>query len=224
MNTVEGRRAYTRADLMDLYGLGLSTLEKWYRERSANGHPEAAGTVGGRLAWDAETWDRWYAARRTPSEVPSGLLTRDELAAEHGLSRHALKRLWAERAANGHPDAAHRSGKALYWDGREWAAWYASYRRGQDRERDARQAGEGDPDELITLADAARLLGLAPTSVTVYPKRPPAGWPEPARTEPLGGGRVRRLYRRGDILEYARRSAGRTPGRAGRDGTLRTTE
>jgi hypothetical protein len=209
MTTLGGRRAYTRADLMAEHGLGLSTLEKWYRERAANGHPEPAGTVeGGKLAWDAEAWDRWYASRRTAPKTPPGLVTRDQLAARHGLSRHLLKKLWAEREANGHPDAAHRAGKALYWDEAEWAAWYASYQTAQ-RERAGRaergEHGDGDPDELVTLADAARLLGLAQTSVTVYPRRPPAGWPEPARTEPLGGGRVRRLYRRGDILAYGRR-------------------
>lgn len=198
MTTVDGRRAYTRADLMAGYGLGLSTLEKWYRERASNGHPEPAGRDGSQLAWDAEEWDRWYAARRTAPEVPPGLATRDDLAAEHGLSRHAMKRLWAERATNGHPDVAHRAGKALYWDRAGWAAWYAAYEK-----RDEAEAG--GPDELVTLAEAARLLGLAQSSATVYAKRPPAGWPEPARTEQLGGGRVRRLYRRADVLAYGRR-------------------
>jgi predicted DNA-binding transcriptional regulator AlpA len=204
MTSIDGRPARTRAELMAEYGLGRSTLEKWFRERARNGHPEPAGTVGSQLAWDAAEWDTWYAARRTAPKAPPGLATRDELAAEHGVSRHTMKRLWAERAGNGHPDAAHQAGKALYWDRAEWAAWYAAYQERQQRERERDAAGEGDPDELITLADAARLLGLAQTSVTVYPSRPPAGWPEPARAEPLGGGRVRRLYRRGDILGYAR--------------------
>lgn len=196
MTTLDGRLVRTRAELMDAYGLGLSTLEKWYRERAANGHPEPAGTLGGKLVWDAGEWDRWYAARRSAPKVPPGLADRDALAARHGLSRHRLKRLWADREANGHPDVAHQAGKALYWDVAEWDAWYAGL---------AERRADGDPDDLVTLADAARILGLAQTSVTVYPKRPPAGWPEPAREEPLGGGRVRRLYRRRDILAYAAR-------------------
>lgn len=193
MATLDGRRVRTRAELMDEHGLGRSTLEKWYRERATNGHPEPVGTVGSQLAWDAADWDRWYAARRS-RDVPPGLATRDELAERHGLSRHRLKQLWADRASNGHPDAAHRAGKALYWDEAAWTAWY--------RAREERPAEEG-PDDLVTLAEAARILGLAQTSVTVYARRPPAGWPEPARVEPLGGGRVRRLYRRGDVLAYA---------------------
>ncbi|MDL4775985.1 hypothetical protein [Actinomadura xylanilytica] len=201
MTALDGRRAYTRADLMAAHGLGRSTLEKWYRERDANGHPDAAGTVGSQLVWDAEAWDRWYASRGAAPGVPPGLATRDELAARHGLSRHRLKQLWAGRAANGHPEVAHRSGKALYWDASEWDAWYAALEEDGDRDGD----DGGDPDDLVTLAEVARILGLAQTSVTVYPRRPPAGWPEPAREEPLGGGRVRRLYRRRDILAYAAR-------------------
>lgn len=185
----------TRPELMAAYGLGLSTLEKWYRERASNGHPEATGTVGRRLAWDAEAWDRWYTARRSGSSAPPGLLTRDELAAEHGLSRHALKRLWAERAVNAHPEPAHQVGKALYWDAGLWAAWYEEYHA----------AEPGEPGDLLTPAEVARVLGLAQSSVTVYVKRPPAGWPDPAAEESLAGGRVRRRYRRSDILAYARR-------------------
>ncbi|WP_153536680.1 hypothetical protein [Actinomadura macrotermitis] len=191
MSTLDGRRVHTRADLMERYGLGRSTLEKWYRERAANGHPEAAGTVGSQLAWDAEAWDRWHAGHTAPPAVPEGLATRDELAERHGLSRHRLKQLWADRAANGHPEPAHRHGKALYWDEAAWTAWYA-----------ALAEPAGSPGDLVTLAEAARILGLAQSSATVYAKRPPAGWPAPAREEPLGGGRVRRLYRRADILAY----------------------
>ncbi len=193
MAMLDGRRVHTRAELMAEYGLGRSTLEKWHRERASNGHPEPVGTVGSQLAWDAADWDRWYAAHRA-KDVPPGLATRDELAARHGVSRHRLKQLWADRASNGHPDVAHRSGKAMYWDEAAWTSWY--------RALGDRPADEG-PDDLVTLADAARILGLAQTSVTVYAKRPPAGWPEPSQVEPLGGGRVRRLYRRRDILAYA---------------------
>ncbi|MFD0901452.1 hypothetical protein [Actinomadura sediminis] len=193
MSFLHGRRVRTRNEIMDVHGLGRSTLEKWYRERASNGHPEPVGKVGSQLAWDADAWDRWYATREAPA-VPPGLVARDDLAARHGLSRHRLKQLWADRASNGHPEPAHRSGKAMYWDEAEWTAWYAAL---------AERPPAESPDDLVTLAEAARILGLAPSSVTVYAKRPPAGWPEPARVESLGGGRVRRLYRRRDVESYA---------------------
>ena len=188
-STGVGENLRTRADLMELYGLGLSTLEKWYRERAVNGHPEAAGTVGRQLVWDAADWDRWYRDR--PEGPAEGLVNRDELMTRYGLSRHALKTLWAEREKNGHPPAAHQLGKALYWDEAAWAVWYEGHR------------AVPEESELVTLAEAARILGLAQTSVTVYVKRPPAGWPEPAEEQALAGGRVRRRYRRSDILAYA---------------------
>ncbi|WP_026415731.1 hypothetical protein [Actinomadura oligospora] len=194
MTFLDGRRVYTRADLMAEHGIGRSTLEKWYRERAANGHPEPVGTVGSQKAWDAEAWDAWHASR-TSEDIPDGLITRDELGARHGLSRHRLKQLWSERVDNGHPAPARQVGKALYWDDAEWSAWYAEYSAKAARP-------EESPDDLVTLAEAARILGLAQSSATVYAKRPPAGWPTPAREERLGGGRVRRLYRRSDVLAY----------------------
>lgn len=185
----------TRAEIMARYGLGRSTLEKWFRERDATGHPEPDGRRGQRLTWDADAWHAWYASREAAPPVPSGLVARDGLAEAHGLSRHALKELWAAREANGHPEPAHRRGKALYWNAEEWAAWYRSL----PDEKAEKAAGK----ELVTLAEAGRLLGLASGTVTVYASRPPKGWPEPVEEVPLGGGRVRRLYRRADVLAYA---------------------
>ncbi len=181
----------TRSELMARYGLGRSTLEKWYRDRAATGHPEPAGRVGRELAWDAAAWEAWYTAR-SDARPPANLATRDELAAAHGLSRHRLKQLWADREHNGHPAPARRHGKALYWDAAAWAAWYAAL-------------PADEPGDLVTMAEAGRLLGLAPSTVTVYARRPPTGWPEPVSEEPLAGGRIRRRYRRTDVLAYARR-------------------
>lgn len=243
MDTGTGARPVrTRAELAAAYGVGRSTLEKWYRERSATGHPEAAGTVGRELVWDAAEWDAWYTGRSAHEAAPPGLVTRDQLAAAHGLSRHALKKLWSERETNGHPPPAHRHGKALYWDAERWAGWYERYlageavrrrgsahpaqsdggrgRNGENNENgenggsaeDNGDAGNGGDDraDLVTLAEAGRMLGLAPSSVTVYAGRPPAGWPEPVQVVTLGGGRARRLYRRSDITAYA--AARRSPG------------
>jgi hypothetical protein len=180
-------RSVTRAELMAGYGLGLSTLEKWYRERAITGHPEPDGRRGRELTWDAAGWASWYAGR--DSAAPSGLASRDQLAESSGLSKHALKELWAGRAVNGHPEPVERRGRAMFWDPAAWTAWHAALPAAPE-------------PELVTLAEAGRLLGLAPSSVTVYASRPPKGWPEPAAETSLGGGRVRRLYRRADVLAY----------------------
>ncbi|GAB3658264.1 hypothetical protein GCM10027589_18740 [Actinocorallia lasiicapitis] len=180
----------TRAELMAGYGLGRSTLEKWYRERAVTGHPESDGARGRELTWNAADWAAWYSSR--DSAGFSGLANRDRLSELSGLSKHALKELWAARAANGHPEPVERHGKALYWDPAEWTSWHAAL--------------PAEPEkDLLTLAEAGRLLGLAAGTVTVYATRPPKGWPAPAEEIPLAGGRVRRLYRRADVLAYARR-------------------
>jgi hypothetical protein len=57
------------------------------------------------------------------------------------------------------------------------------------------------------------VLGKEPTSITMYPKRPPVGWPAPVEEETLPSGRTRRRYRRADIWAYAdRHRPGAHPG------------
>ncbi|MFJ8677302.1 hypothetical protein [Streptomyces sp. NPDC093589] len=60
----------------------------------------------------------------------------------------------------------------------------------------------GDPDEELSPADQARLLGMHPTVITTYRKQPPRGWPGPVRTEELPRGRVREYRTRRQLLEY----------------------
>jgi hypothetical protein len=119
-------------------------------------------------------------------------LTRSELMEQYGLSRHTMKKLWAERATNGHPEPTSVVGKAMFWDSDAFGAWLGSLTPPET--------------ELVSMAEAGRLLGLAPSTVTVYAKRPPKGWPEPVSEEALGGGRIRRFYRRTDVLAYGTRS------------------
>lgn len=111
-------------------------------------------------------------------------LSRDELAAAHGYSRTTLERLWADRAANGHPDA-HRDGRTLTWDAAEWAAW--------DHSR----------QDLITGAEFARLLGHRDSSwVSKAATVPPEGFPAPVEWgDPVN--RRRPKWRRSDAQHYA---------------------
>ncbi|MFE5827300.1 hypothetical protein ACFQ7B_36860 [Streptomyces erythrochromogenes] len=133
-------------------------------------------------------------------------LTRDELAAAHGYSRTTLERLWADRAANGHPDA-HRDGRSLTWDAAEWAEW--------DRGR----------QDLITGAEFARLLGHKDSSwVSKAATIPPEGFPSPAEWgDPAN--RRRPKWRRSEAQHYAdHRTPARPPAGAGnRAGSRRGT-
>ena len=193
---LNGRRVYTRADLMNRRGLGRATLERWYRDRADTGHPEPVATIGPALVWDAEAWDTWYAAMQDTD----GLLDLDAIAARHRISRATAVRLWQDRDRNAHPTWVKRVGRTLFWRASDYDTWYGAYRSGLARP----VAGSGRPGERVTLAEAARILGMAPTSITRYPRRPPQGWPEPVETEQLPSGRLRRWYARTDIERYAR--------------------
>lgn len=202
---VDGRRVYTRSELTALHGLGRSTLERWYRDRAETGHPEAVATIGRALVWDAEAWQAWYDRTRETDD----LVSLDDIAARHGFSRATAARLWDQRATNGHPAWAKRAGRVLYWRASEYDSWYADYRRASG----PKVRRGGDPDERVTLAGAARILGMDPTSITMYPQRPPQGWPEPVEVEQLPSGRLRRWYTRAQIQRYAdeRRVGGGRP-------------
>lgn len=198
MTALDGREVYTRRDLMSKHGLALSSLEEWYRNRRWTGHPEAVGTAGRELAWDADEWDRWYRDRQNTT----GLVTRADLEERHGLARSTLERLWALREENGHPAPIKTLDRVMYWDRDQWDAWFAEHKRRTQR-RQLRVDRSGSPDDLLTLAEAARVLGVTPVSIAHNPTRIPRGWPQPAEEELLPSGRLRRRYRRADIWTYA---------------------
>ncbi|MFF3617571.1 hypothetical protein [Streptomyces sp. NPDC002580] len=198
MTTLDGREVRTRRDLMARYGMALSVLEGWYRLRRWTGHPEAIGTLGRELAWDAAEWDQWYQRRQNTDN----LTTRAAIEDRHGLARSTLERLWALREDNGHPDPVKTLNRVMYWDLGEWEAWYAGHKRRTQR-REIHPDRAGDPEDLLTLAQAAHVLGVTPASLAHHPTRMPRGWPRPVRQDQLPSGRLRRWYRRADIWTYA---------------------
>jgi hypothetical protein len=151
--------------------------------------------------------------------------TRADLIAAHQIGLSTLQLLYRERADTGHPEAVGKIGRSLVWDATEWDTWYEQYRTrttpiGQSPAPTGPAAGgsgagwqgvtvpgvdySGNADDLLTLAQGARVLGLAPNTVTVYANRPPEGWPEPDQYETRPDGRVhRRRYRRRRFWEYA---------------------
>ncbi len=205
MSELAGRPVYTRADLIARHGVSLSSLETWYRERAETGHPEAAGKIGRSLAWDAPDWDTWYADWTDTT----GLATIDTLTELVARSRSTLARLWDERDGNSHPLPRKKIGNVQYWDVDEYVRWFRRYEQGADDTRRSRVDRSGRPDDQLTLAEFARVLGIPPNTATTYARRPPAGWPEPVIAEELPSGRFRRRYTRQQAWDYARDYLGR---------------
>ncbi|MFC4517259.1 MULTISPECIES: hypothetical protein [Streptomyces] len=120
MATLDGRRVLTRRELADTYELSISHLEKLYREREDNGHPEAAGTINRALVWYAADWHQWYE-RHTDVAV---LESRADIQDRTGLGLSTLERLWAGRKSNGHPEPEKSIGNTMYWNPKTWDAWH----------------------------------------------------------------------------------------------------
>lgn len=211
---LDGRRVYTRADLMAAHQLGLSTLESWYRERDVTGHPEAVGKIGRSLAWDAREWDAWNAERTDTT----GLADLEHLAQLVQRSRATLAHLWEQRAGNGHPEPAKRIEGTRYWNQDTYLMWFRTVHlaagngtgdvdpragSGPGRQQAPGVDYSGNPQDLLTLAELGRVLGLGPTTVSGYAGRPPQGWPEPDEYQQHPDGRIyRRRYRRHRAWDY----------------------
>lgn len=144
-------------------------------------------------------------------------LNRSGIAQLTGVSESHLSTLWRQRATNGHPAPVARVGQSVYWDRQEWQRWYAAHKQAQ---RDALTpvTPGGDPDELVTMTEAARMLGYA-SSATIrkYIADYPDYFPRPDSADLMPSGRERRLWFRRTILEFAdgrghRPRSGRPPG------------
>ncbi|MFD8146104.1 hypothetical protein [Streptomyces sp. NPDC059708] len=136
-------------------------------------------------------------------DIPGRRLTREDLAAAYGYSPTHLKRLWADRDANGHPPAE-KDGRVLTWDAAEFDQW--------DRDR----------RDIISGAEVARILGHADSSwVSKAATTMPEGFPAPVDWIDQAAGYGPK-WRRGDIEHYARtRRTSRPPAGAGRPANAR---
>ncbi len=141
---------------------------------------------------------------------------RGDLAERSGLSEPMLSELWKHRATNGHPPAVEIDGR-MHWevDGPAgWDAWF------DDRCQQLRDSGTpidraGEPDEELTPKQQERLLGLKPGAVKGYRRRPPAGWPSPARVVTLANGYQQELRTRQQLWDYLDSPERRGRSRAG---------
>ncbi|MFI6494803.1 hypothetical protein [Streptomyces sp. NPDC050564] len=199
MATLDQRPVLTRKEIADTYELSITHLERLYREREANGHPEAAGTINRALVWDAADWHQWYERHTDVAELES----RADLHDRTGLGLSTLQLLWRDRKSNRHPEPEKTIGNTMYWNPKTWDTWYEGYKTSQQWRTNVDLSGNAE--DLISLSEAARVLGMEPTSITKYPVRPPKHWPAPAEETTTDKGFVKRKYRRGDIWTYAER-------------------
>ena len=111
------------------------------------------------------------------------LANREDLIEHSGYSLATLVALWKERETNGHPPARQVAG-VMHWDLDIWSSWFKEVMQQRTRDDSGVDRG-GDPDEELSPKDQARVLGVDPSRITQYDKKPPPGWPEPVRVEQL---------------------------------------
>jgi hypothetical protein len=178
----------------------------------------------GRQARDnaAHTAGRVAPARITRAGRP--LITRAYLARLSGLTVSTLTNLYRERVRTGHPDAVcadPEHGFALYFDEEATLRWHHNRWRNSRHGRDSHQANyrarpglldrAGEPAELISTTEAARILGYhGPATIRAYLSRYPGYFPSPDHIQTLNGGRRRMLWRRATIWAYAEHRTPRT--------------
>ncbi|GAA4554743.1 hypothetical protein GCM10023175_53350 [Pseudonocardia xishanensis] len=160
------------------------------------------------------------AARR---EIIDGepYVNRAEVRRLTGMSEQAQANLYAQRASNGHPEGT-RVGRSLLF--REYAVieWHEQWAA-------RKQLGlstvdrSGDPDELLDIPAATKLLGYANDStIRGYLARNDGYFPAADDTESLPSGRLRRRWRRSTLWEFA--DLRTRPGRGGRRRPTTLTE
>lgn len=212
---VDDRVLLSRPGICTTFGVGRATAERWWRHRAKNGHPAVAWQQGRRQWWDEQAMRTFVDQLTAPpparlDQDGETLLTRTALARRLRVSPQHLANLYSDRDATGHPRPARRDGRHLYWSLDEMDAWWQQHEA-------AKQASltsvdrSGSGDDLLTLDQAAAVLGYADASVIrSYLARNPGYFPRPDWTDPHG----RQHYHRHTIWAFA--DSRTRPGRAGR--------
>ncbi|WP_308820223.1 hypothetical protein [Pseudonocardia alni] len=217
----DGRVLVTRAALCEEFALGESTARTWWRNRDANDHPEPVYSEGRRQWWDLEAMRafvdtvRKAGARRSqppPATIEHEgrtLINRTGMAERYHLDPRWLAVLFHQRVANGHPEPVRRLNRFLYFDLEEVDAW------NDEREAAKRRSltpvdHTGEPDELVDITEATRVLGYrSESTIRSFLSRNGDYFPAPEQTD--AGGRS--LWRRRTLWEFGGRRS--RPGRAG---------
>jgi hypothetical protein len=131
--------------------------------------------------------------------------------AARGVPASTASGWYRGRATTGHPDKAGRIGRTDYWYEDEWTAWHRSYHEAKigsltqvDR--------DGDPDDLVDAAEAARMLRYASRDV-IHANRRLGYFPEPDAYGPAPRGRSTPLWKRSTVWGAADNRPGMGGGR-----------
>lgn len=133
------------------------------------------------------------------------------MARVSGLSTSTLSALYVQRSQNGHPSAvwADPVRGALYFDEEEALSW-CNARRNRPLSVQARRPVDrtGNPDDLVTMAEAARMLGYhGPATIRSYRNRFSGYFPPPDAISLVRKRRGRELWRRSSIWGFADRKS-----------------
>jgi hypothetical protein len=126
--------------------------------------------------------------------------------AERGVPRTTVDGWYRERARTGHPEKAGRIGRTDYWYEDEWTAWHQAYLRGKV-EVLTRVDRDGDPDDLVDAAEAARMLRYSGRDV-IHANRRLGYFPEADAYGTTSKGRRAPLWKRSTVWAAADRRQG----------------
>ena len=97
--------------------------------------------------------------------------------AARGVPPTTVNGWYRNRARTGHPEKAGRIGRTDYWYEDEWTAWHQAYQRAKI-ESLTQVDRDGDPDDLVDAAEAARMLRYSGRDV-IHANRRLGYFPEP---------------------------------------------
>ena len=126
--------------------------------------------------------------------------------AARGVPPTTVSGWYRDRARTGHPEKAGRVGRTDYWYEDEWTAWHQAHLRGKTGLL-TRVDREGDPDDLVDAAEAARMLRYKSRYV-IHANRRLGYFPEPDAHGPARRGRPAPLWKRSTVWAAADRRPG----------------
>lgn len=121
--------------------------------------------------------------------------------AARGVPAGTASRWYRDRARTGHPEKAGRIGRTDYWFDDEWTAWHRQHVSGRLHAL-TRPDRDGDPEELVDAAGAARILGYSGRTV-IHANRRLGYFPEPDGWGTSRNGRRAPLWKRSTVWAVA---------------------